>query len=334
MEAFLTGAATLVAIIFGLALAALAPLVLRGRGGNNNQQQTGGTPPPPAQPQPAGGNPPPAAPPQGGATPPPVNPTPPATGVRSLSLPRIPTWVFVVAITAALAYFFWPTLPSTDSIATTATEMGEKARVIGKDAGAAIVEKGGEVKKVLPGMGILDWASGIHPVFMLVLGTIIALIIFALADLKNTKSDGALGKAFITFMFVVVAIILLAAVGSFFAWGPKAPQVILKHWEENAANQHSQSAKTNLVSQFTTVNAIDTDWSEPLRVTGQYCLRANVLKHGAPKALAQVSTIEKPNVWFDLNGVENISIAWVRYKSKGPGPTEIQHELRPKALCN
>lgn len=95
----------------------------------------------------------------------------------------------------------------------------------------------------------------------------------------------------------------------------------------------TDSSRVLSESKFSTISASDTEWSEPLRITGQHCFRYNVLKHNLPKALAQVSTIDKPNAWFDLNGVENISIAWVRYKSKGPGPTEIQHELRPIALC-
>jgi len=85
---------------------------------------------------------------------------------------------------------------------------------------------------------------------------------------------------------------------------------------------------------MTTVYASDREWTEPLRLTGRYCFRFNVLKHDRPKALAQVSTLERPDEWFYLNGVENISVAWVRYKSKGPGPTEIQHELIPREQCD
>ena len=62
----------------------------------------------------------------GSNNPPPANTTPPGTG-RSWSFSRIPTWVFAVAIVAGLAYFFWSSsLPSTDSVATTAAEVGEK----------------------------------------------------------------------------------------------------------------------------------------------------------------------------------------------------------------
>ncbi len=78
----------------------------------------------------------------------------------------------------------------------------------------------------------------------------------------------------------------------------------------------------------------ETEWSTPTRVVNGICFKAWAQKFGSPREKVQVSTLENPTTWADLDGYAGMSIAWVRVGSRGPGPTEVIVELRPDGQCS
>jgi hypothetical protein len=77
----------------------------------------------------------------------------------------------------------------------------------------------------------------------------------------------------------------------------------------------------------------ETEWSTPTRVVNGTCFKAWAEKFGSPREKVQVSTLENPTIWADLDGYAGMPIAWVRVGSRGPGPTEVIVEVRPDGQC-
>ncbi len=77
-----------------------------------------------------------------------------------------------------------------------------------------------------------------------------------------------------------------------------------------------------------------TEFSTPTRVVSGRCFVAWVDKPGLPEHRTQVSTLDNPTDWKDIDGAAGMPIAWVRHGSKGPGATEVTEEIRRDGQCS